>query len=220
MKRNIIVYSIICLLILYVIEQILMAPYIVKTVAKLPMFLIFPFLLNKYILNQQFSIKIKRTELRLVIFWSILVFLVIFVAYFILSSFINIEAISSDFSDRLKISNKALIITGLYTIIINSIIEEYFFRGFIFQGLLKQGWIKGAYFFSSILFAIYHVSIFKTWFNMSLMFVMLVGLFAGGLIFSFFVKKTESILASWFIHLSADLAIVIIGFKMLGILFS
>jgi len=47
---------------------------------------------------------------------------------------------------------------------------------------------------------------------------MLLGLFAGGLLFAYFVKKTGSILASWFIHVSADLALIIFGFWVLDLL--
>lgn len=67
-------------------------------------------------------------------------------------------------------------------------------------------------------FAVYHVTIFKAWFGIGLMMFMLIGLFAGGLIFAYFVKKAESIVASWFIHVSADLAFIIFGLWVLDLL--
>ncbi len=111
-----------------------------------------------------------------------------------------------------------MILAAVYTIFVNSLIEEYFFRGFIFQGLLKKGWNKRAFIISSSAFAIYHVSVFKAWFGIGLMMVMLLGLFAGGLIFAYFVKKTKSLFASWFIHISADLALIVFGFWILDLL--
>ncbi|NQT59614.1 MAG: CPBP family intramembrane metalloprotease [Bacteroidetes bacterium] len=218
MKIKIIAYSVACLLILYVVEQILMTPYIIKTIIKIPMFTLFPFVIQHYLLQSKFSIRIKKTEQKFTLLWSIFMFMLIFAAAFVLKSFIDIEAISSDFINRMKLSNRGMVFAGVYTIFVNSLIEEYFFRGFIFQELLKRGWHKPAYIISSAAFAIYHVSIFEAWFSTGLMMVMLVGLFVGGLIFAYFVKKTESILASWLIHVSADLALVLFGFLVLDLL--
>ena len=218
MKRTIIAYSIICLLILHVVEQILMTPYIIKTIVKIPMFTLFPFVIQHNLLKSKFSIRIKKSEQRFILIWSVFVFVISFVVAIALKSLIDIEAIGSDLSNRMKLSNRDMVLAALYTIFINSLIEEYFFRGFIFQELLKQGWHKPAYIISSTAFAIYHVSIFAAWFDIGLMMVTLLGLFSGGLIFAYFVKKTESILASWFIHVSADLALIIFGFWMLGLL--
>lgn len=217
MKKIIIVYSVICLLILYVVEQILMTPYIIKTIVKIPMFTLLPFIIQHYLLKSKFSIGIKKSERKDIFLWSVFVFVIIFAASFALKSFLDIEAISSDFSNRMMLSNRDMIIAGVYTIFVNSLIEEYFFRGFIFQELLKQGWHKSTFIISSAAFAVYHVSIFEAWFGIGLMMLMLLGLFAGGLIFAYFVKKTESILASWFIHVSADLALIIFGLWVLDI---
>jgi membrane protease YdiL (CAAX protease family) len=134
-----------------------------------------------------------------------------------LQSVIDVSLIAKDFSERMALTKKMIIFAGLYTIVVNFFIEELFFRGFVFQGLLKSGLNKGAYIISSLAFALYHISNFKTWFNIWLTILVIFGLFVGGLIFSYFVKKTDSFLASWLIHLSADLGIIIIGFRILGI---
>jgi membrane protease YdiL (CAAX protease family) len=218
MKKVIIAYSIVCLIVLYVIEQVLMIPYIIKTIIKIPMFTLLPFVINHYLIKLELSLRIKKSEQRFIFRWSVIIFIITFTASFALKSLLDLEAISSDFSNRMMLSNRDMIQAAVYTIFVNSLIEEYFFRGFIFQGLLKQGWHKTAYFISAAAFAVYHVSIFEAWFGIRLMMVMLLGLFAGGLIFAYFVKKTESILASWFIHISADLALIIFGLWVLDLL--
>lgn len=218
MKKVIISYSFVCLIVLYAIEQVLMTPYIIKTIIKIPMFTLLPFLINHYLIKLKFSLRIKKSEQRYILKWSVLVFVITFAVAFALKSFIDVEAVSSDFSNRMMLSNRDMILAAVYTIFVNSLIEEYFFRGFIFQGLLKQGWHKTAYIISAAAFAVYHVSIFEAWFGIRLMMVMLLGLFAGGLIFAYFVKKTESILAPWFIHISADLALIIFGLRVLDLL--
>ncbi len=218
MKKVIIAYSIVCLIVLYVIEQVLMIPYIIKTIIKIPMFTLLPFVINHYLIKLKLSLRIKKSEQRFIFRWSVIIFIITFTAAFALKAFIDIDAISYDFSNRMMLSPKDMIPAAVYTIFVNSLIEEYFFRGFIFQGLLKQGWNIPAYIISSAAFAVYHVSIFAAWFGLGLMALMLLGLFSGGLIFAYFVKRTESILASWFIHISTDLSLIIFGFWMLDIL--
>ena len=218
MKRIIIAYSIVCLLILYMVEQVFMTPYFIKTIIKIPLFTLFPFVIQRCLLKSEFSIRIKKPGQKIILFWSVFIFVIIIAAAFALKSFIDIEAISSDFANRMKLSGQGMVLAGVYTILVNSLIEEFFFRGFIFQELLKRGWKKPAYIISSAAFAMYHVSVFEAWFGAGLMMVLLLGLFAGGLIFAYFVKKTESILASWFIHISADLALVVFGIFGLGLL--
>ncbi len=218
MKKTIIIYSIVSLIILYIIEQILLTPYIIKTLIKIPVFTLFPYLIQHYFFKIKFSVKIKKTERGSVYLWSVLVFIIILIVAFIIKSFINIDAISQDFSDRMMLNRNSMIIAALYTIIFNSFIEEYFFRGFIFQNLIKRELQSIAFVLSSLAFALYHVSIFKTWFNPGLMLLMLIGLFAGGLIFAHFAKKAESILAPWIIHISADLALILFGIFGLGLL--
>ena len=218
MKKIIITNSLLCLFILYMLEQILMTPYIIKTIIKFPMFTLFPFLIRHYLLKSKSTIVIKKSEQRFILVWSVFIFVLVFTLALALKSFIDIRSISSDFTNRMQLGNRNMVLAAVYTVFINSFIEEYFFRGFIFQNLLKQGWNKTAFILSSTAFAVYHISVFKAWFNPGFMMLILFGLFSGGLIFAYFVKKTESILASWFIHLSADLALIVYGFLVLDLL--
>jgi CAAX protease family protein len=218
MKKIIISYSLFCLLVLYGLEQIIMTPYIIKTLIKIPLFTLFPLLIQHYLLKSKLSLGIKKSEQKNILLLSLFIFVILSGASFLLKSFLDIEAISSDFTNRMMLGKREMILAAVYTIFINSLIEEYFFRGFLFQSLMKQGWNKQSYIISSAAFAIYHVSIFESWFSLGLMMLMLFGLFAGGLIFAYFVKRTESILASWLIHISADLSLIIFGLYILDIL--
>lgn len=80
--------------------------------------------------------------------------------------------------------------------------------------LYQKGNKKLAYIFSALLFSIYHVSIFKTWFNWIVIALALTGLFIGGIIFNAINVKAKSIVNSWIIHIFADIAIILIGIKM------
>jgi membrane protease YdiL (CAAX protease family) len=218
MKKKIIAYVFISLFFLYIIEQVLHAPYLIKTLIKLPLFLMLPMALYKYDFKIKWSMRLHKSDIPLIIFWSLLVFLTIMVVFYLIRPFIGIDDIISDISGRMAVSRNEIIFVGIYTIVVNAFIEELFFRGFIFQGLIKAGWHRLAYVFSSLVFALYHISNFRTWFDMWVMALALLGLFIGGLIFAYFVDRTKSFLASWLIHMSADIAIVWIGLQLFEII--
>jgi len=209
--KKILLYSLCCLFILYAVEQVFELPYILKTLIKLPLFTVYPLYTIK-----KMSFKINKSEFKPVIALSVFVFMIIIIAFLILNSFINFDTIQDDFVNRMQISTTQFVWASIYTIVINALIEEIFFRGFIFMNLLKKNRVL-AYLISSGLFAIYHMAIFKTWFSLPIFLLIMFGLFVGGLIFSHFVEKTNSFLASYMIHVSADLAIVLIGVRVLGI---
>ncbi|TAH63854.1 MAG: CPBP family intramembrane metalloprotease, partial [Gottschalkiaceae bacterium] len=101
---------------------------------------------------------------------------------------------------------------------INSFLEEFFFRGFIFLNLYKLGFKKGAYIFSSILFSLYHIGIFKNWFNPLLIILAVSGLISVGFIFNYIDTKSKSFINSWIVHILADAAIMLIGLRMFNML--
>lgn len=196
-----IIYAISCLIILFFVEQVFMLPYIVKTLIKLPLFTCIPLFAMR---GQKIKLPIKSLKWILVI--SCFVFIVVLLAFVILQGYLDIETIKDDIENRMSISKTLFIAACLYTVFVNSFIEELFFRGYLYQTMdYKHGLI------SSILFAVYHITIFKSWFNLPMMLLILFGLIIGGLIFNLFVKKTQSILSSWLVHMSADLIIVLIG---------
>ena len=122
------------------------------------------------------------------------------------------ESILEELKNKSKInSNNYLLVAGYFSFF-NSLLEELFFRGFIFLGLYNLGYKKLAHIFSAGLFAVYHVAIFATWFNPSLMTICIIGLFIGGVIFNYIDIKSNTIFNSWIVHILADLTIAYIGF--------
>ena len=205
--KKILFYSLTTIVILYFVEQVFMLPYLVKTLIKLPLFVIYPMMCLK---------KIKvRTSYKKTRITALFVFTVIIVAFLLFRGFIDLDAIRYDMTHRMLIDKSLFVIAALYTVFINSFAEEIFFRGFIFKGLLKYS-KDLAYLISALAFAVYHVAIFLTWFSLPIILLILFGLFVGGLIFNYFVEETDSILASYLIHITADLAIVLIGLHVLG----
>ncbi len=205
--KKIILYAITVIVALFIVEQVLTLPYIIKTAIKLPLFTIYPLYMMK-------GVKLSGNFKKPMVV-AIMIFSIIIIAYLILGVFIDVEAIRYDMSHRMDINKSMFVIAALYTVFINAFIEEVFFRGFIFKGLLVYS-RKLAYIISALSFATYHIAIFMTWFNIGLTLLILFGLFVGGLIFNYFVEDTKSILSSYMIHIAADLAIVLIGIQVLG----
>lgn len=99
-----------------------------------------------------------------------------------------------------------------YIILVNSFLEESFFRGF-FSGLVpnrKLGWTV-----SAVLFSLYHIGIIGGWFHPAILCLCIVGLAAVGLFLQFLLERYHSVVASYIVHASANVAINTIGALMI-----
>lgn len=206
MKKKII-YACLVIIMLFFIEQVFQVNYLVKTLIKLPLFGLLPWLMIRPV-----TFKMTKHDKKWMAIISVSILIVFFVAFQVLKGYLDLQAIQNDFDNRMAIGKSLFIGAALYTIFINSFLEEMFFRGMLYQSNMKTS----TSILSAGFFAVYHVSIFRSWFNIPMLSLMLLGLFVGGLIFNYFVRKTGSLLASYLIHMTADIAIVIIGIQVLN----
>lgn len=210
------IYSIISVFVLFFVEQFLEVNYVIKTITKIGLFLIIPIVITKNLafLKRSTSSWSSRIVTISIAFSG---FFGIFIAYWILQNYIDPVAIVTDLTVRLEISPTTFIFVGMYICLCNSFIEEFFFRGWLIQMLSPFSRI-GAYTISSLLFAIYHIAIFITWFHWGITLLALVGLFIVGFIFCLVNEKSKSIYHSWFIHFMANVAIIIIGLQLFSLI--
>lgn len=211
------IYGLLTVVLLYFMEQRWQLSYLTKTLIKLPLFTIIPWMLMKGLVKNTKGKHFKMHALKIVLLGMLTVILGVTIAYLVAKSWINIEVIRADILSRMHISTGQLLGAALYTTFINSFIEEYFFRKFLFLGSLSKGKRKTGYLMSSLLFSVYHVTIFLQWFNLPIMLLATSGLFIGGLIFAWFADKSESIIGSWMVHIAADAVIMVIGILVLGL---
>jgi membrane protease YdiL (CAAX protease family) len=221
-KKYIILSSLIACIILYFVEQVLVVNYVVKTLIKVLFFIFIPYIYMKFIKKQPIakSINYKNIDkhhLKMGFLFGILSFLIVLVTYYLLRNIINLPSISEDLQSKSKITASSFIFVGIYITLGNSFLEEYFFRGFVFLNLYELKSKKCAYIYSSLLFGLYHIGIFKAWFSIELVGLALVGLISIGLIFNWLDTKSKNFINSWIVHILADSAIIIIGLKMFGI---
>ena len=96
---------------------------------------------------------------------------------------------------------------GLYIVFINAAVEELFFRGFVFMLLYRMNFKRFAHIYSSLLFAIYHLTILNAAMAPLIFILCMVGLVVAGLIFNMLVVKCKSLGGSLIVHISANLAL-------------
>ena len=205
----------VCLL--YLVEQFAGVNYLVKTLLKITLFIAIPILYSRLIKkeNALTSLKLKRdSNLKLGVFLGLASFVIVVIAYLIFKNAIDFNAIIDEMQNKSKITAANFIFVGLYVTFFNSFLEEYFFRGYIFLSFYNAGQKKLAYFYSSVLFAVYHIGIFKTWFKPYITLLAMLGLIIIGLVFNYVDVKSKNLLNSWLIHILADSAIILIGLRL------
>ncbi|MDF2673273.1 MAG: hypothetical protein K0R09_1538 [Clostridiales bacterium] len=225
-KRTLVPYILISSLLacaaLYYMEQEIGVSYPIKTGVKLLVFLIIPviyfaFTKDKNIYISPTSRSNEKRSLFIGLFSGLLFFVILIGVYYLLQSFIDFEPIISDLQTKLNVTPLNFIFVGIYITLGNSFIEEFFFRGFVFLGIYKSGRTVAAYLFSSLLFALYHIMIIRSWFTLPLFLLAVFGLFMVGILFNWMDTKSRNFLNSWIAHILADVAIILIGLKMFGI---
>lgn len=110
------------------------------------------------------------------------------------------------------------VLVSLYIALVNSLLEEFFFRGFGFLALRQQAGQRGANLFSAGAFALYHVAIMTSWFSLPLFLLLITSLFVAGLLFNWLDARSGSLYPSWLVHICANFAVNTVGFLLFGIL--
>lgn len=222
-KKYIIISSLIACIFLYFVEQVLLLSYGYKTITKMLLFTIIPLIHIKVFKNMPIKKdigykKVDGRRLKIGLIFGVCSFAIIITAYYILRNYIDLNSIMLELQSKSKITPANFIFVGMYITFGNSFLEEYFFRRFIFLNLYELNSKKIAYIYSSLLFALYHIVIFKTWFNIWLIVLSMIGLFTIGVIFNWLDTKSQNFINSWIVHIFADIAIVLIGLKMFAII--
>ena len=220
-KKTIILIVLLGCLIMGFIDAVIRPQYLIKSFVKIGLFSLMPILYSKYEedldLYSIFKVKNKK-EIIIAILSGIAVFSFILGAYLVLGGFFDFSNVVSSLSENAGVNINNFIFVAIYISFINSLLEEFFFRGFAFLKLKEVASRKFSYIFSSLAFAFYHVAMMIGWFDISLFILTLSGLFIGGIIFNYFNEKYKNIYVSWLIHMFANFAINIVGFMLFNMI--
>lgn len=143
---------------------------------------------------------------------------IILLAYFLFRNLIDLNTIKDALLENVGVSVENFLIVALYISFVNSLLEEFFFRGYAFILLKNEVKPVTAYVFSAFLFAFYHVGMTLTWFHPVVYVLAMLGLFIGGLIFNALNDRCGQIYPSWLVHMCANFAINTIGLILFGII--
>ena len=167
--------------------------------------------------SMPFRVLRKAGAVRLAAPLALGVLVLLLVGYALLSPWLDLSAIPENLAAKEGITRETFPLAAAYITLCNSLLEEYFFRGFSFLTLYRMGYVRLAYLFSALAFALYHVSITSNWGSPVLILLMVAGLTVARLLFNW-LDREGSVLPSWLVHMGANLGTNGVGFILFGIL--
>ena len=217
--KKIVLIAILSVILMSLVDGFINPGYGMKSAIKIVLFFLVPLISAGWVGIKDFKDLLKPTGRRAMSITLVLglgVYAGIMAVYFILRPYIDLQAIRLALEEDLGVNRGNFILVALYISFVNSLLEEFFFRGYLFLGLLQRTGRIAAYSISAFLFAAYHVAIIGSWFSPLIFMLAMAGLFIGGLIFNYLNERNGNIINSWVVHLMANLAINTVGLMMFG----
>jgi len=194
--------------------------YVIKAVLKITAFtslpLIYHVFINKKSIKYLFSCKIK--DLKNAFFLGLILYILILMTYFGFKSTFDLLQLVTVLESNFGSGMISFIPIALYIAIINSFLEEFFFRGLAYLSLKEESKDRFSNLFSSISFALYHVFLMAGLFQIELYILSILFLVGAGILFNRLDRSSNSICPSWLFHFFANMGLNTIGFILLGII--
>ena len=212
-KLHIPILVIIACIVMGIVDAVIQPGYAIKSAIKIIMFLLIPIVYGLFLkeFNIKNLMKPDKKGLCIAICLGFVIYGVVLGAYWIFKDVFDFSALTGSLNETTGVNKSNFIWVAIYISFVNSLLEEFFFRGFSFITLKKLTSRRFAYVFSSMAFALYHIAMMIGWFGLPVILISLVGLFIGGMIFNRFDEKRENIYLSWLIHMFANFATNTIG---------
>ncbi|MEK6867230.1 MAG: type II CAAX endopeptidase family protein [Nanoarchaeota archaeon] len=138
--------------------------------------------------------------------------------FFLFKDMLSFSLISSTLESFASITPANILFIGLYIIVVNSLLEEFFWRGFFFNELhTLYGWFA-AYVLTAVGFSLYHVAFFYSWFPFGLVLLATLGLFVYSLFMCMLFQKYQDLFTCWLIHALVDVVQIAIALWLFGLL--
>lgn len=209
-----------CCTVMALVDGVWQPHYAVKSAIKVLLFLTCPIVYSVF--DKQIDLKqlfhFDKKGLKIAFCLCVPLYFLILGAYWLFKDVFDFSGITASLTGNIGVTGDNFVFVALYISFVNSLLEEFFFRGFAFLSLKRLNGTKTAYIFSAAAFALYHIAIMTGWFSPILFILSLCGLFVGGLIFNFLNAKSNNIYTSWLVHMFANFAINTIGFMLFGII--
>ena len=221
-KNYAIISVLLSTLLMCVVDGVISPPYLYKSMIKIVLFLVVPMIYFLLYRDQGTYLRKlfvpKKKDFLLALALGEVVFAIIMLAYFLLGDYIDLNGIKESLTSGIGVTGNNFVYVAVYISFVNSLLEEFFFRGYAFLILKEESGKKFAYIFSAAMFALYHVGMTSGWFNILIYVMSMAGLFIGGCVFNYLNEKCENIYPSWLVHMCANFGINTIGFILFGII--
>lgn len=156
--------------------------------------------------RQRLPVALWLGGLAVLIFWGV---------YYLLGDLLLDKAmIVEKIGDQFSVTASTVLLIAPITIFANSLLEEFFYRGFAFGLLVRRGrWIGTL--LPATAFTIQHTLFIYHWVTPLPFAIAIFGLFAFALVVQMIYEKADSIVAPWVIHIFGDVAMMGIAVTML-----
>ncbi len=210
------------ILLYFVIARVLLAPYSIKSLLKVILFLGIPAIClrldrvdSRLELERLFRTnkKERRILLRILIAGSAIIAASNLLAGPLIASF-NIAGIMAEIKARAHTDTRTFLSALVHIPLVNALVEELYFRGFLFMHIHQQGYPRIAMLGSSLLFAIYHLAMFRGWFPWPVLILILSALFLAGILLNHLLLIWKRITIGWLLHGLANLAILLLAWRV------
>lgn len=220
MKRRwgVLALGLVCCGIMALVDGLWQPGYAIKSAVKLAVFGLIPLVLTKAwgLISLKELFIFRKNGFLTALGLGLGIYALILGGYFALGNVFDFSQIAGSLTENAGVTKDNFLFVSLYISFINSLLEEFFFRGFLFRNIKDPAKPGYAYGISALLFAAYHIAMMIGWFSFGLNALVLLGLTAGGLIFNWLNEKLGCIYGSWLTHMFANFAINTIGFILLN----
>jgi len=213
-KWQIVFFVIFACIVMTCVDGVMQPGYIVKSIIKLSLFIGLPLLLatRDPVLDLRSLFRTKRRGIAAALGLGAAVYVVVLLAFFALRAVFDFSALTGTLTAQTGVERGNFLFVALYISFVNSLLEEFFFRGFAFLTLRRYAGRGFSYMFSALAFAFYHFAMMQGWFSVWVSLLALLGLTAGGLLFNFVDEGSGNIYRSWLVHMFANFATNTVGF--------
>ena len=206
----------ICCGVMAYVDGVLQPGYAAKSGIKIMMFALVPAVMTfaSKMVSAKEIFRFRKRGFGAALGLGIGIYALILGGWAIVRNWVDFSGIADSLTSTAGVTKENFLYVSLYISFVNSLLEEFFFRGFVYRNLAER--TRFAYIFSAAAFSLYHVAMMIGWFHPALLVLVLAGLFLGGLIFNWLNEKLGCIYASWLTHMFANFAINTIGFILLN----
>ena len=138
--------------------------------------------------------------------------------FYLFKDHLNLDNTIAQLNEMASINVSNILAIGLYIIVLNSLLEEFFWRGFLFDKLFTtiRPWL--AYLITGIAFSFHHMVFYYNWFEPVYLVIITVGLSIYAMLMNLIFAKTKDLFTCWLVHACADIAQIFIALKLFQLL--